>query len=132
ILVRSLARLGVPAALAPGGRAAGPRPGRSPACFASTSRHEVVLEGRKLVGSAQRRTAGALLQQGSLLLGPGHLRLADYLAAPESESARVREALRESAEHARDLLGAAAQIDRWLEALLVVRPPEPRGESAEG
>jgi len=131
ILVRSLARLGVPAALAPGGRAAGPRPGRSPACFASTSRHEVVLEGRKLVGSAQRRTAGALLQQGSLLLGPGHLRLADYLAAPESERARVREALRDSAAHAGDLLGAAAPLERWAAALLEVLPPGTRRVAAE-
>src|SRR2546426_11095720 len=37
IIVRSLGRLGVPAALAPGGRTAAARPGRSPACFASTA-----------------------------------------------------------------------------------------------
>jgi lipoate-protein ligase A len=38
------------------------------ACFASISREEVEVEGRKLVGSAQRRVRGAFLQQGSMPL----------------------------------------------------------------
>ena len=91
----------------------------------------MVLEGRKLIGSAQRRTAYALLQQGSLLLGPGHLRLADYLAAPESERARVRKALRDSAAHAGDLLGSAAPLERWAAALLEVLPPGTRRVAGE-
>ncbi len=132
ILVRSLERLGVPAALAPGGRATGVRPGRSPGCFATTARHEVVLEGRKLIGSAQRRTAHALLQQGSLLLGPGHVRLADYLAVPEVERARVREALRDSAAHAGGILGPAAPLERWAAALLEVLPPGTRRVAGGG
>ena len=48
----------------------GPTPGgRPPVCFAATSRSEVAWRGRKLVGSAQRRLAGTLLQHGSILLG---------------------------------------------------------------
>jgi lipoate-protein ligase A len=38
------------------------------ACFASFSREEVEVEGRKLVGSAQRRVRRAFLQQGSMPL----------------------------------------------------------------
>ncbi len=38
-------------------------------CFASVSREEVEVAGRKLIGSAQRRLRGAFLQQGSLPLG---------------------------------------------------------------
>ena len=34
------------------------------------------------MGSAQRRTRGALLQHGSLLAGPEHLRLAELIPAP--------------------------------------------------
>ena len=48
-------------------------------CFASTSRWEVKCGGKKLIGSAQRRTRGGVLQHGSLLLGPEHLRLAELM-----------------------------------------------------
>lgn len=67
-LVAGLRLLGLPAAApAPGTR--GPsRPPRQAACFASTARHEIAVEGRKLIGSAQRREAGAFLQHGSILL----------------------------------------------------------------
>jgi lipoate-protein ligase A len=90
LLVASLRALGVPAALGSARRVAfedakghGVSLPAEP-CFASTARHEVVLEGRKLVGSAQRRTARALLQQGSVLLGHGHRRLPRYLRLPEA------------------------------------------------
>ncbi len=75
LIVASLARLGVPAMLSPGAARGDLAPrsatGAAAPCFASTARHEIVLEGRKLVGSAQRRTARALLQQGSLLTRSG-------------------------------------------------------------
>ena len=56
-------------------------------CFASTARWEVTANGRKLIGSAQRRVRGALLQHGSVLLGPEHLGLVDLLAGPPPEAA---------------------------------------------
>lgn len=40
----------------------------SPLCFAATSRDEITLDGRKIVGSAQRRWPTAFLQHGSILL----------------------------------------------------------------
>lgn len=67
--------------------AVGPAP-----CFLSVSRYEVTLGGRKLVGSAQRRIGGFFLQQGSILTGPGHERIADYMGDAEA-AARAREAL---------------------------------------
>jgi lipoate-protein ligase A len=39
-------------------------------CFAEPARDELVLAGGKLAGSAQRRTAGAFLQHGSIRLAP--------------------------------------------------------------
>jgi lipoate-protein ligase A len=123
LLVRSLQRLGVPAELARGSsrrsdpmaprRAKGP----VPPCFASTAKFEVTIGGRKLAGSAQRRTATAVLQQGSVLLGEGHLRLADYLAAPAAERAGIRRALREATAHAGSWLGAEASLARWADAI---------------
>jgi len=43
--------------------------GRSEACFQSPSRYEVLVEGRKLAGSAQRRMRRAFIQHGSILMG---------------------------------------------------------------
>jgi lipoate-protein ligase A len=39
-----------------------------PACFSSPSWYEILVHGRKIVGSAQRRLAGAFLQHGSILI----------------------------------------------------------------
>jgi lipoate-protein ligase A len=47
-----------------------PESGRRPfLCFTDRDADDIVLDGSKLVGSAQRRRSGAVLQHGSLLLG---------------------------------------------------------------
>lgn len=48
-------------------------------CFRSAGRHEVSVAGRKIIGSAQRRTGGNFLQHGSILAGPRHLELSSFL-----------------------------------------------------
>jgi lipoate-protein ligase A len=70
MLVAALGRLGVAATVAsrPSGRA--PRPSAG-ACFAAPVGGEIVVGGRKLVGSAQVRTGDAFLQHGSILLEDG-------------------------------------------------------------
>lgn len=65
-LVTALSTLGAAATLAP-------PPSHTPAlgggaCFASTAGGEVLVAGRKLIGSAQLRQGSAFLQHGSLLL----------------------------------------------------------------
>ena len=64
-------------------------------CFARPAAHELIdNQGRKLVGSAQARRAGALLQHGSVLLEPP--RAAGYLrgeAVPSVGGVGVREIL---------------------------------------
>jgi len=62
----ALRSLGVPAELAPSRPAAGVAAG---ACFAQPAGGEIMVEGRKVVGSAQLRENGAILQHGSILLG---------------------------------------------------------------
>lgn len=56
-------------------------------CFTSSARYEIEWQGRKLVGSAQRRFGDGgddvVLQHGSILCGPAHRRLVDYLAIKE-------------------------------------------------
>ena len=57
---------------------------RSVPCFASSARYEIQYEGKKLVGSAQRRyffstRNDVVLQHGSILVGPAHKRLSEFL-----------------------------------------------------
>ena len=74
-------------------------------CFASTSRFEIQVNGKKIVGSAQRRytTEDAVhgdivLQHGSILLGPQHRQLADLVASGSSRLKTILEARTTEAE----------------------------------
>jgi lipoate-protein ligase A len=122
LLVASLLRLGVPVDPVEGGDPV--RPGGSTACFASTAGHEIVLGARKIVGSAQRRLSRALLQQGSVLLGEGHLRLAAFVAGAPEARAGLREELERRTAHAGRWLGSAP-LARWRDALAQSLPAAP-------
>jgi lipoate-protein ligase A len=71
-LVRGLRALGAPAEMVPVPEASGPTPAF---CFARTGRYEIEVDGRKLVGSAQRRQGTCFLQHGAVLLGVDERRL---------------------------------------------------------
>lgn len=64
------------------------------ACFASTARHEVTCEGKKVIGSAQRRFGNVVLQHGSILLNDAHLKLPEILAVDEAQKQSLSEVLR--------------------------------------
>jgi len=77
----------------------------SVSCFSAAARHEILVEGKKLVGSAQRRTEWGVLQHGSILLGDAHLRLPYYLKAYGTEDKeRLRRIMAEKTTHAGDHL----------------------------
>src|SRR6266851_10371187 len=76
-----LRRLGVPATLAPESAATGPIV-HGPICFDRPSAREILLEGRKLVGSAQMRRGGGILQHGSILIEPRIDKLTKCLRPP--------------------------------------------------
>ena len=80
LLLDTLRDLGVPATLAPAGERL-PPPGDAP-CFERPAPGELLLGGRKLVGSAQVREDGAFLQHGSILLHDDQGRIATLAAAP--------------------------------------------------
>lgn len=69
-LQAGLAALGVATTMAPESAASGSNPDHGPICFDRPSAHEILFDGRKLVGSAQVRRASALLQHGSILIEP--------------------------------------------------------------
>jgi lipoate-protein ligase A len=68
-LLAALREIGIEAEVhtPPRGERAG-RP-RDPLCFASTSWYEITVQGKKLIGSAQRRWVSHFLQHGSLIVG---------------------------------------------------------------
>ncbi len=61
-------------------------------CFTASARYEIEWRGRKLVGSAQRRFRHPLsgeeivLQHGSILAGPAHRSLPDYLVLQDEQT----------------------------------------------
>jgi lipoate-protein ligase A len=86
-LLAGLRILGVDAAADAGraGRSAG-----NPVCFEVPSQYEISCGGKKLVGSAQARRLGCVLQHGALPLGGDLARILLVLAHPGSTPERIR------------------------------------------
>ncbi len=62
-----------------------------PVCFEVPSNYEIVFDGKKLVGSAQMRRAGVVLQHGTLPLHGDIARISLYLARhPDQDRVRNR------------------------------------------
>ncbi len=83
-LARGLRAFGVEADVLQRGRPLGKLPDRA-SCFVRASRWEVCVQGKKIIGSAQRVLQGALLQHGSILCTPAHLHLASLLNLPSQK-----------------------------------------------
>jgi lipoate-protein ligase A len=66
---------------------------QSVACFSAAARHELEVDGKKLVGSAQRRFGDVLLQHGSILLTEDHKAIVDLLATTNGDD-HIRKAVR--------------------------------------
>lgn len=85
LLLDALSSLGVDASVA-GSTGPPPVPGEIP-CFAEPSKGELVSAGRKLVGSAQVREDGALLQHGSILIEDDQSLIAEVSVVPPTTGA---------------------------------------------
>jgi lipoate-protein ligase A len=92
-------------------------------CFTDSDREDIVLRGRKVVGSAQRRGSGAVLQHGSILLSGSPLTpelpgLADLAGASLSAldwSSRLADAVLSALElSARESEVSVAEAERAL------------------
>lgn len=65
-------------------------------CFTAHARTEITVDGRKVVGSAQRVLDGIVLQHGSILCGDGHEQIADLVSASESTRSSMRSTIERS------------------------------------
>lgn len=91
-------------------------------CFASSARYEIEAGGKKLVGSAQRRFSGGeqdvVLQHGSILCGPAHLSLPDYLREDHTDAiAEIRTILTEHTTDLSSLLNRSVSIPALADAV---------------
>ncbi|MGH7669126.1 MAG: lipoate--protein ligase family protein [Gemmatimonadaceae bacterium] len=109
LLLDALHALGVPAELAVDPTRL-PAPGLSP-CFDQPAAGEIMVAGRKLVGSAQWRHEGALLQHGSILLADDQHLIAGLLRTP-------RRTVTPPAATLTAILGESPSFNRVAEALV--------------
>ena len=84
----------------------------SAACFETPSAYEITVGGRKLMGSAQSRRKGYVLQHGSLPLWGDITRLVDVLALPIATKERLRRQLPARAITLADALGVRPDSER--------------------
>jgi lipoate-protein ligase A len=119
-LLAALRELGVEADLERVGSGPSGRGGAASApCFTSSGRFEIVVGGRKLVGSAQRRSGAGVLQHGSLLLDGTHAEIAGVIAlGGETARRRLRKLLATKTTNLDTLLGRSVSYD---EVALAVR-----------
>jgi lipoate-protein ligase A len=90
----------------------------SAACFEVPSAYEITLGGRKLIGSAQTRPAGKVLQHGSLPLFGDIARVARYLTfVSEQERQALATHLRERATTLSDALGGPVTFSEAAQAM---------------
>ncbi len=99
-LLRGLQHLGISAVQAEGDMPKNPQQGT--ACFDTPSHYEVTLGGKKLVGSAQVRRRGIVLQHGTLPLRGDITRIFDVLNLSSEKKIEL----------SRDLLARATTLER--------------------
>lgn len=114
-LLDALHRLGIPADMQ--GEAARKLDG--PVCFEVPSNYEITVGGKKLIGSAQARKRGGVLQHGSLPLYGDLTRITRVLRFPD-EAARAQAAARllDHATTAEAVLGHAPSWDEAANAFI--------------
>ena len=92
LLLRALEALGLSATAEATDASAG-RARSGPVCFAQPSHYEILVDGRKLIGSAQLRRKGVMLQHGTIPICGDVARVCDALRF-ESEAARAKQRTR--------------------------------------
>ncbi|MEI7811302.1 MAG: hypothetical protein WCJ01_02630 [Ignavibacteria bacterium] len=87
-------------------------------CFASTAKSEVKFKGKKLIGSAQRKMGGVILQHGSILCGNYHLGLINYLNYEPREIELLKEELNHKTIDIESILNEKTDYIRLTESVI--------------
>lgn len=84
----------------------------SAACFSVPSKSEVKMDGRKLIGSAQRKTGNVILQHGSINTGSFHKKIVDYLNIDLFEKESLKMLLNEKTSDIKSITGEEVNMER--------------------
>jgi lipoate-protein ligase A len=90
---------------------------RTAICFETPSGYEITVGARKLMGSAQWRARGGVLQHGTLPLSGDLTRIVNYLAISQGDRVMQRRRLRARALTLADALGHAVGFSQAAEVL---------------
>ncbi|RMD49932.1 MAG: lipoate--protein ligase family protein [Ignavibacteria bacterium] len=87
-------------------------------CFSSTARHEVKFAGKKLIGSAQRKMNGVILQHGSILLGDYHLNLPKFLNVDDESKVKLINEMKDKTISLEEILSEKTDENRLIDSLV--------------
>ncbi len=87
-------------------------------CFNTSIKNEINYEGKKLVGSAQRKFGNIVLQHGSVLIGNHHENIVNYLLIDQKVKERVRKEITEKTTCINDILKRKVSYEETASALI--------------
>ena len=90
---------------------------KSHLCFAVSAKNELKFEGKKLVGSAQRKLHNSVLQHGSILCGDFHKNIVDYLFLNDEDTVQMKEEIKKTTTDLRSILNYEIDYDLLVESI---------------
>jgi lipoate-protein ligase A len=91
----------------------------SEVCFSVSAKSEIKYDGKKLIGSAQRKINNAVLQHGSILCGNYHKKITDYLNLNEESIFVIKEELDNKTIELENILGYKTDYERLEKSLVI-------------
>lgn len=92
---------------------------KSTICFAVSSKSEINFNGKKLVGSAQRKIGNVVLQHGSILCGDFHLNITNYLKIEEQRKEEIRYEISRTTINLKSILHQEINYDLLAECIIL-------------
>ncbi|MDR0330457.1 MAG: hypothetical protein LBH93_01945 [Chitinispirillales bacterium] len=86
-------------------------------CFLAPNRDEIMVGGRKLIGSAQKRGAAAVMQHGSIPISGDYRKMPRYLNIGESEKRKQEELLMQKSCCVEEIV-SGVDFDRLVQCLI--------------
>jgi lipoate-protein ligase A len=90
---------------------------KSTLCFAVSAKDELNFQGKKVVGSAQRKIGDVILQHGSILCGTFHKNVVDYLNLPQEELIAIQNEIEKTTTELESILYQEINYDELSEAV---------------
>ncbi len=90
---------------------------KSTLCFAVSAMNELNYDGKKVVGSAQRKIGDIILQHGSILCGAFHKKIIDFLDLPSEKAEEIKNEIDQTTTELETILGEKINYDQLAQAI---------------